>query len=147
MQKVQYRNFAVSARCKLNLVSDGDEAGFTVFGREYAYVCVVRKDGQNFLEIRKGTIGGEQDETLARSQLYDDNYVDFKLSAKYEEPNLLTYKFSFGGRAFTHVFYAERGVWTGAKVGIYARSSGDSCGSATFKYFRVTCTDNRVKSE
>ncbi len=147
MQKVQYRNFAVSARCKLNLVSDGDEVGFTVFGRVYAYVCVVRKDGQNYLEIRKGEIGGGQDETLARSQLYDDNYVDFKLSAKYEEPNRLTYKFSFGGRAFTHVFYAERGIWTGAKVGIYARSSGDSTGSATFKYFRVTCTDNRIKSE
>jgi len=147
MQKVQYRNFAVSARCKLNLVSDGDEVGFTVFGREYAYVCVVRREGQNYLEIRKGSIGGSDDETLARSQIYDENHVDFKLSAKYEEPNRLTYKFTLGGRAFTHVFYAERGVWTGAKIGVYARSDGESSGFATFKYFRVTRTDNRVKSE
>ena len=147
MQKVTYRNFAVSTRCKLELKSDGDEVGFTVFGREYAYVCVVRKEGCNYLEIRKGSIGGTEDETLARSQLYDEKYVDFKLSAKYEEPDKLTYKFTFGGRAFTHIFYAERGVWTGAKIGIYARSTEDSVGSATFKYFRVTCTDNRVKSE
>ena len=147
MQKVAFRNFAVSSRCKLALENDGDEVGFTVFGREYAYVCVVRKEGRNYLEIRKGSIGGTDDETLARSQLYDEKYVDFKLSAKFEEPNKLAYKFTFGGRAFTHIFYAERGVWTGAKIGIYARSGGESGGSATFKYFRVTCTDNRVKSE
>ncbi len=147
MQKIVYRNFAVSARCKLDLLCDGDEAGFTVFGREYAYVCVVRKEGRNYIEIRKGSIGGEEDETLARSQLYDEKYVDFKLSAKFEKPDKLTYKFSLGGRAFTHVFYAERGVWTGAKIGIYARSTQDSVGSATFKYFRVTCTDNRVKED
>ena len=146
-QKVQYKNFAVSSRCRLNLNCDGDEVGFTVFGKEYAYVCVVRRDGQNFLEIRKGKIGGQDDETLARSQLYDEKYVDFKLSAKYEEPNKLTYKFTFGGRAFTHIFYAERGVWTGAKIGIYARANGESNGFATFKYFRVTCTDGRVRGE
>lgn len=147
MQKIQYRNFAVSARCKLDLREDGDETGFVVFGREYAYVCVVRREGRNFIEIRKGNIGGEEDETLARSQAYDEKLVDFKLSAKFEQPDKLTYKFTLGGRAFTHIFYAERGVWTGAKIGIYARSTADSVGFATFKYFRVTCTDNRVKGE
>lgn len=147
MQKVQYRNFSVNARCKLDLVCDGDEAGFTVFGREYAYVCVVRRDGQNYIEIRKGKISGDKDELLARSQPYAEKYIDFKLSAKYENPNLLNYKFTLGGIAFTHVFNATRGVWTGAKIGIYARSSGDSTGSATFKHFRVTCTDNRVRGE
>ncbi|MDE6668019.1 MAG: glycoside hydrolase 43 family protein [Clostridia bacterium] len=145
MQKVQYKNFAVNCKCKLNLVNDGDEVGFTVFGRSYAYVCVVRRGGQNFLEIRKGTIGGEEDETLAKSQPYDEGSVTFKISAKYEAPNRLSYKFSFGGSAFTHKFYAERGVWTGAKIGIYARGEEGSKGSATFKYFRVTCTDNRIK--
>ncbi len=147
LQKVQYRNFSVSARCKLDLRFDGDEAGFVVFGREYAYVCVVRREGNNYIEIRKGAIGGDEDETLARSQLYDEKYVDFRLSAKFAKPDKLTYKFSLGGRAFTHVFTASRGVWTGAKVGIYARSTEDSVGSATFKYFRVTCTDNRVREE
>ena len=106
----------------------------------------MRRDGQNFLEIRKGEIGGEEDETLAKSQPYDEGSVTFKLSAKYESPNLLTYKFSFGGSAFTHKFYAEAGVWTGAKIGVYARGNVEKGkGSATFKYFRVTCTDNRVR--
>ncbi len=144
MQKIIYSNFAVKARCKLNLANDGDETGFVVFGKEYAYVCVVRRDGQNYLEIRKGAIGGGEDETLAKSQPYDDDYVTFQLSAKREE-NKLAYKFTFGKVAFTHKFYASRGVWTGAKIGIYARSNGESKGYAAFKYFRVTCTDKRVK--
>ncbi len=148
MQKILYSNFAVKARCKLNLAEDGDETGFVVFGREYAYVCVVRRDGQNFLEIRKGSVGGGEDETLARSQPYSDDFVTFQLSAKREEGARLAFKFTFGKVAFTHKFYASRGVWTGAKIGIYARGSQEKPrGSATFKYFRVTCTDNRVKPE
>lgn len=178
MQKVAYRNFSVNTKCRLNLINDGDEAGFAVYGREYAYVCVVRRDGQNYMEIRQGSIGGDEDETIARSQPYNDNFVTFKLTARYEYPDLLTYKFSFGGHAFTHKFYASRGVWTGAKLGIYARTDVDRSedknetsvgeqdsprnilqnnaadviaktartaeGFATFKYFRVVCTDNRI---
>lgn len=150
MQKPVYRNFSVNTKCRLNLINEGDEAGFVVYGCEYAYVCVVRRDGQNYMEIRKGKIGGDEDETIARSHPYNDNYVTFKLTAKLEYPDRLTYKFSFGGHAFTHKFYAERGVWTGAKLGIYARSDVDKDGArtdegfATFKYFRVVCTDNRI---
>ena len=146
MQKVQYKNFAVKCKCRLNLVNDGDEVGFAVFGKEYAYICVVRIDGRNYLEIRKGTIGGTEDETLCRSQPYDDNYVTFQMSAKYEERHKLGFKFTFGGSAFTHKFYATPGRWIGAKIGIYARSDSQSKGSATFKFFRVTCTDNRVSN-
>ncbi|MDE6442133.1 MAG: glycoside hydrolase 43 family protein [Clostridia bacterium] len=144
MQKVPHLNFSVKAKCKLNLVNDGDETGFVMFGRSYAYVCVVRQGGQNYLEIREGKIGDSEDETLCRSQPYDDNYVTFQVSAKYEERNKLVYKFTFGKVAFTRKFYAERGVWTGAKMGIYARSNTQSKGSATFKFFRVVCTDKRV---
>ncbi|MDE7330538.1 MAG: glycoside hydrolase 43 family protein [Clostridia bacterium] len=145
LQKVQYYNFAVKTKCKLNLAEDGDETGFTVFGKEYAYVCVVRRDGQNYLEIRKGEIGGNGDETIAKSQPYTEDSVTFRLSVKFEHPNLMTYKFTFGGSAFTHKFYATPAVWTGAKIGIYSRSQSQGKGYSTFKYFRVTCTDNRIK--
>lgn len=137
MQKIIYKNFDVNCKCRLNLVNDGDEVGFTVFGRSYAYVCVVRRDGQNFLEIREGKIGGEEDETLAKSQPYDEASVNFKVTAKFEHPDRLVYKFSFGGSAFTHKFYAERGVWTGAKLGIFARGAAGGKGYGTFKHFRV----------
>lgn len=147
MQKVACLNFSAKAKCKLNLSEDGDEAGFAVFGKQYAYVCVVRRDGRNYLEIRKGEIGGSEDETLAKSQPYDDGYVTFQISAKYENTDKLTYKFTFGGTAFTHKFYASEGVWIGAKIGIYAKSSAQSKGYATFKFFRVVNTDARAGRE
>lgn len=145
MQKVYYKNFAIKTKCKLCLAEDGDETGFAVFGKEYVYACVVRRGGRNYIEIRKGGIGGEEDETLALSQPYDDDYITFQLSAKYEETDKLACKFTFGGSAFTRKFYAERGIWVGAKTGIYARSAAKSKGYATYRYYRVTCTDNRVK--
>lgn len=144
MQKVNYLNFSAKAKCRLNLVNDGDECGFVMFGKEYAYVCVTRIDGRNYLEIRKGGEGKDADETLCRSQPYDEKDVVFQLSAKWEAGNKLAYKFTFGKVAFTHIFYAEKGKWTGAKLGLYAKSACDSEGFATFKFFRVVCTDNRV---
>lgn len=148
LQKIYYKNFSVKAKCRLDLKSDGDETGFVVYGKKYAYICVVRRDGRNFLEIREGEAGGTEDETLARSQPYDENYVTFSMSAKYGEGGNLYYRFTFGGSAFTRKFSADKGAWTGAKIGIYARSLTDgSKGCGTFKFFRVTCTDNRVSKE
>ena len=144
LQNVPYLNFSVKTKCRLNLLNDGDEVGFCVYGIEYAYICVVRRDGQNFLEIRKGNVGGSVDETLCQSQPYDENYVTFQISAKYEDRHKLTYKVTFGGSAFTHKFYAKGGLLSGAQIGIYARANSESKGCGTFKFFRVVCTDNRV---
>lgn len=144
LQKVPYKNFSIKTKCKLNLINDGDEAGFAVFGEEYAYICVVRRNGQNYLEIRKGSIGCAEDETLCQSQPYDENYVTFQTSARYEEHNKLTYKFTFGGSAFTRKFLGAQIAGSGALMGIYARANSESKGSAVFKFFRAVCTDNRV---
>lgn len=147
-QKTPYFNFSVKTKCRLHLVNDGDEVGFTVFGEEYAYICAVRRGGRNYLEIRGGKIGGEEDETLCQSQPYDDTYVTFQMSAKFERPDRLAYKFTFGGSAFTHKFYAAPGKWVGAKIGVYARGAtpgGKGCG--VFRFFRVVCTDNRVTKQ
>lgn len=147
LQKPPYFNFSVTAKCRLHLLNDGDEAGFIVFGKEYLYTCVVRRNGQNFFEIRKGNIGGDEDETIARSQPYADEYVKFHISVKYEDRHKMTFKFTSGGSAFTRVFEASPAVWTGARMGIYARSDKESKGYATFKYFKVTRTDGRFNTK
>lgn len=143
-RKIPYLNFSVKCKCKLNLENDGDEVGFTVYGKEYSYICVVRSEGRNYLEIRKGSAGGGEDETLCRSQPYDDGYVTFQISARYEESRRLAVKYTFGGSAFTRKFYAAPCAGGGARLGVYARSSAPSKGFATVKFFRVTCTDNRI---
>ena len=135
MQKVSYLNFTVETECELRLEEEGDEAGFTVFGRSYYYLRAVRSGGRNLLEIRGGAIGGEDDETLASVPCGDG--VRFKLVARYEERHRLSFKFYLGESEYTQKFYAAAGVWTGAKIGIYALSRALSGGYAKFKYFRV----------
>ncbi|MDE7075777.1 MAG: hypothetical protein K2O62_00450, partial [Clostridia bacterium] len=137
MQKVCYKNFTVTCKCRLNLVNDGDEVGLTVFGKEYSYICAVKDGGRTYLEIRKGFLGEKKDVTLCRSLPYDKDYVTFKITASYEERHCLVIKYMFCGRAFKQKFYAVPGKWIGAKVGIYARANGNSDGFGTFKYFRV----------
>ncbi len=145
MQKACFANFAVKVKCRLSLAEDGDEAGFAVYGDRYAYICVERKDGQNMFEIHEGTIGGERDETLAKSDPFDDPYITFQLSAKKEYPDRFTFRFTFGGKAFTKKFIASTEGPRGARLGIYARSTTEnSTGFATFKFCRVTCTDARI---
>ena len=39
LEKIYYENFNVKTKCKLNLVNDGDETGFIVYGRKYMYAC------------------------------------------------------------------------------------------------------------
>lgn len=142
-QKVCYKNFSLKTKCKLHLINDGDETGFCMFGEKYAYVCAVRREGRNFLEIREGTVGGSSDETLCRSQPFDDNYVTFQISAKYEDRNKLVYKFTFGKSAFTKKFIATCDKWTGARIGIYAKGneSEKKTGHATFKFLRIKPSD------
>ncbi|MDE6442230.1 MAG: glycoside hydrolase 43 family protein [Clostridia bacterium] len=135
MQKIYYENFTVKTRCRLEL-EDGDEAGFTVFGREYHYICAVRRGQKYFIEVRKGRIRGEQDETLLSREICA-NEVVFGLKAVHEGHNEIACKFTLDGKVMPVKFYACKGFWVGAKIGVYCRSSSKSQGAATFKYFRV----------
>ncbi len=147
MQKVSYANFSVKVKCKLALAEDGDEAGFAVYGDKYSYICVTRVEGQNMLIIREGSQDGEKDETLAKSDPFDDPYITFQLSARKEYPDRLSFRFTFGGKAFTKKFSASKDGLKGTRLGIYARSTTEnSKGFATFKFFRVTCTDGRLNA-
>jgi len=135
LQKIQYLNFNVKTACFLNLIENGDETGFTVFGRSYAYVCIVRRNDKLFAEYRTGKIGGDTDEIVI-SQPYDGGNAAFGLKARYNAGNLLC-KFTLNGKSFGKAFYAQEGVWVGAKMGVYALSRTQSKGFARFTGFSV----------
>lgn len=61
------------------------------------------------------------------------------MTASYEDKNRLAFKFAAGGVSFAHKFYAFPGIWTGARLALYARSQTEnSKGFGTFKYFKVS---------
>lgn len=136
MQKIYFEKFLIKSRCALKLENEGDEAGFAVFGREYNYICAVRRNGQIFIEMRKGKIGGERDEVIYCAQT-DKSEVVFGLKAVHEGHNQIACKFTLDGKVIPARFYACKGFWVGAKIGVYCRSASETAGEATFKYFRV----------
>lgn len=140
MQKIYFENFSVKTLCKLNLKNDGDEAGLVVFGREYRYVCAVKRNGKYFIEIRKGKIGGTDDEVLSSEETCGEE-IPFGLKVRHEGHNELACRFTSGNRNISEKFYAVRGVWVGAKIGLYCRSFSNGTGSAVFKYFRLKSRD------
>ncbi len=134
-QKIQYYNFTVTAKCKLNLIEDGDEVGFVCFGKEYAYICVTKRKGKNYLEYRLGKIG-ENDKTVESIEFEKDE-ITFKMMAKYQYGDNLSIKFD----GFKHNFNATPGVWVGTRIGVYAKGDKDSKGFATLAYFKVKNND------
>lgn len=137
MQKVSYLNFDIETKCVLNLKEDGDEAGFVMMGEKYYFLCVVRRNERNYLELRSGSF--DTFDKILSSILYDENEITFNLKAKNKEIYKLLYRLGVNNKFITNYKEAVAGRWIGSKVGIYARSIKDSKGYATFKYFHTTC--------
>lgn len=134
--KITRLSFVAETETETNFTRDGDEAGFAVTGESYAYVCIHRQGGQNFIQLKKGFGGGE--EVLYSKRTRKNKFV---MDIIAENANIydLNYVFAVNGKKLPYAFKATAGKWTGAKIGIYARNTGQSAlgGFAEIKYFRI----------
>lgn len=140
MQKVSFLEFDIHTTCTLNLKEDSDEVGFAMMGLNYYYICVVRRDGRNFLELRHGSVEGN-DEVLS-STPYDLKEITFNMEAINKDIYKLLYSLGVNSEFLTGYLEASAGRWIGSKVCIYAKSMKKSEGYATFKKF---CVNNSKK--
>jgi beta-xylosidase len=131
--KITAKKFTVKAKAAINFCNDGDEVGLCMTGESYAYICVRRENGKNFLTLVEGKDGREV--TLFRKRFFG-NAITFSLSASDANIYDLLYTFTCDKAVKGFTFKASAGKWTGAKIGIYARNTlTDSPSFATFKYF------------
>ena len=135
-QRTPYKNFNVVTEFSPSFACDGDEAGFALFGRQYVYACAVRREGQTFIELRRGAIGGCDDEVLA-SVPAPQGSVKVCLTVRYRQHNAMLCRITVGGTPLRHTFFATPGVWVGARAAVYARSPAHGGGSALFGYMRI----------
>ena len=134
LEKVGHLFFDIKCEVYLNLLNENDEVGFSMMGREYSYVCVVRRNNQNYLEIRHGAFG-EEDKTILMKE-YNEEKIVFNLNAVNKNIYDLLYRIGYNDKIITDYMKASAGRWIGSKVGIYARGN-DSKGYGLFKYFNV----------
>jgi hypothetical protein len=116
-------------------------------GRDYAALVVARRDGRLVLERRdavKADAGGAEGEVASRPL----RAAAVELRVDVAEGALCRFSARAEGEAgFAELgppFTAREGLWIGAKVGLFARSSHDgAAGRARFDAFEVSGSERR----
>ncbi|MCR5705775.1 MAG: hypothetical protein K6G48_03070, partial [Acholeplasmatales bacterium] len=128
-EKVAYLSFDASISFELNLKNDLDEVGFFMSGSEYAYICVVRRNGMNYLEEREGSFDGE--EKTISSIPYVGSSVTFNIEARNKNIYELCYRLGFDKNVSKKERKAMAGRWVGSRIGFYARGNNGGYAKAT----------------
>ena len=132
-EKVSYLSFNASIEFELNLKNDLDEVGFFMSGKEYAYICVVRRNGKNYIEEREGSF--DTSEKVISSIPYVGDKVIFNIEAYNENTFDLMYRLGFDNNVSKTLRKALAGRWVGSRIGFYARGNNNGgyyyCGFPT----------------
>jgi hypothetical protein len=131
LQKFPAPSFAVETRLEFSSVYQGDDAGLVIAGQSSAGLSLRRAGNRNELLLRH-----DKTETVIHADLGRHACLRVAVSSNGK------CRFSFATEEkfipVPGVFMATKGVWIGAKVGIFAMSSatGGFRGHADFDYFR-----------
>lgn len=131
--KIRYYSFKAETKIIPNFLSNGDEAGLFIMGKEYAYISIIKRNDKNHIILASGKFENEEDIILENIEYDNSNEIIFNI--KYKNPN--EYQLGYNNKYFKNKFKALPGRWIGAKYGIFARGLSDDGGYATFKYFKV----------
>ena len=132
LQKFPAPSFAVETRLEFSSVYHGDEAGLVIAGQSSAGLSLRRAGCRNELLLRH-----DKTETVIHADLGRHACLRVSVSSGGK------CQFSFATEEefipVPGIFMATKGVWIGAKVGIFAMSSatGGFRGHADFDYFRL----------
>ena len=145
LQKFSSPEFSATTKISFHPASLNDKSGLTVMGQEWGYLALYKAE----TGVRLGMFKGHYEQ-------YDDATVELESIAARKTGNAYTYylkvdvasggkyhfSYSLDGKAFTPIgeeMQAKKGVWIGAKVGIFSLNPGiqPSKGYADFDWFRM----------
>ena len=131
LQKFPARAFAVETSLDFSSTQPGEEAGLIVAGQSFAALAVEKTEAGNQLVLN---IDGAP--TVIRSKMPD--VVQLRVAVA--EGGRCSFSFATveGSVALAETFQASKGVWIGAKIGLYSltRRNNQPAGRADFDYFR-----------
>lgn len=127
LQKIAAPAETVTAKVSFRAGTDGDRGGLIVFGRDYATIGFLRREGRTYVTqtICKGADKGATEQMTASEEVSATD--DVHLRAEVGEGAVCRFSFSADGKTFRHIgesFKAREGVWTGAKIGLFAVTTG-----------------------
>nr|WP_315485186.1 glycoside hydrolase 43 family protein [uncultured Undibacterium sp.] len=124
-QKIPAPEFSVTVKVSLSTNTDGDRAGLTLYGLNYAWIGIQRHQGKYELRYTTCTGAGKCQEKALEQKAISSSELHLKLTMRAggiarfyysENANPTTQDFSEIGTSFV----ATQGRWVGAKIGLFS---------------------------
>lgn len=146
LQKFPAPAFTATTEINFKPAKNGDKSGLVVMGRTWAYLALYQSEGEVKLGMFKGKYEQYDDATQLIKEIpakknKDGNYI-YYLHARVEEDGTTKFYYSLDNKTFNEIgesFQADKGVWIGAKIGLFALNPGinPSNGYSEFDWFRI----------
>lgn len=147
LQKWPAERFVVTTALDFSPGQDGDRAGLVIFGQDYAWVGLLRVNGQTRLVARvfKNARDAKDDEgerEVAEGPMPGKAGSRVSLRVTVSPGGVCRFSASVDNAPFRPIgeeFVGRPGVWVGAKVGVFAvgRAAAGQQGHADWDFFRV----------
>lgn len=146
LQKFSAPTFTAITKIKFKPQQRGDKSGLVIMGQSWAYLALYQSDSDTKLGMFKGHYEQYDDATEMLEEIpttpLDDGSYEYYLQARVEEGGKTQFYYSLDNKKYSQIgeaFQAEKGVWIGAKVGLFALNSGvkKSEGAAYFDWFLI----------
>ncbi len=143
MQKFPALRFEATTKLEADKLNNGEEAGMMVFGTDYAWLGVQRRDDKFYLVqsvCLNADKGNAEKMTILDTLSSTSKLVTLKIVVG--QGATVRFNYSWDGSNFMETklpFTAKPGKWVGAKMGLFASGSKrtNDCGSADFDFFEV----------
>jgi beta-xylosidase len=121
LQKFPAPSFTVTTRLEFHPDRDDEKAGLVVMGMKWAYIALTRSGGGIHLVMDEGAFKRPEDATR-RIETIDAPSPVCRLRVRVDAGAVCSFSFSFDGLAYRSIgapFTAAKGMWIGAKVGLF----------------------------
>lgn len=150
LQKMPATEFSTTAKLRLNANETGEKVGLIVFGRDYSYLSIEKKENAYLLShvICADANNGSEEKSLEEVNVSENEIV---LRVEIKPENTLdiipvvvcNFSYSEDGENFHSIgkaFIAREGQWVGAKVGLFsiAPENAEVTGNAEIDWFRIS---------
>ncbi|MBO8131040.1 MAG: glycosyl hydrolase 43 family protein [Candidatus Marinimicrobia bacterium] len=139
LQKLPAPEFSAYSLIKLNLSNVSDRAGLIVFGCDYSFIGVEkRNDGIYLVKVVCINANEQGSEIVEYQRKINKEKIYFKVRVK--NGAVCEFYYSFNGKKYKKVgedFIAKPGHWIGAKIGLFAVTDSIETGYVDIDYFRI----------
>lgn len=142
LQKFMAPSFTAVAKIDFHGDSEGERSGITLFGNYYTTLCVEKRNNGNFLVLYEGKYENRRYFVPVELTSEKAGAGTIWFRATVFDDATCSYSYSIDGKQYRAIgqrYKTEKGIWVGAKIGVYCLSPNVTQGKgfADVDFFRV----------